>query len=188
MGAPQAHPGRIAILREILLSPFLLLFFAIFSFAYFLVIKYFITVSSYGIFLSSVPVPLLYVLSITSSFVLTISAYSVKISLKYGKMGAEEGAASMATVLIGSLITSCGCSAPVLGIVLYFLGANAILVGNAISFISANQYWLLGTILALNLLLSNYSLGRLSSLCTINRDGRVNAGNTRNGASSKRME
>ncbi len=176
----QAHPGRIAILREILLSPILLLFFSIFSAVYFLVIKYFITVSSYGIFLSSVPVPLLYLLSITSSFVLTIGVYSVKISVRYGKMGAEEGAASAATVLLGSLITSCGCSAPVLGIILYFLGANAIIVGNAISFIASNQYWLLGIIFMLNLMLSYYSLGRLSSVCTIGRSGRVKPSSPRN--------
>lgn len=165
-------PGKLLILKEVVLSRFLLFLIAAWI-IYYLFIKYMITISSQGIFLVTVPTYLLYILSFTSALLLAISAYSIHLSFKYRVLGLEEGAASAVTTFIGSLVTSCGCSAPILAVILYGLGVNAIGVSSSITFIAVNQDWLLGIVALVNIGLAYYSLGKVSKGCRIGKDRKI---------------
>lgn len=160
-------------MKGILLSPAFVVFLIIAAIIYYLFIKYIITISSQGIFLVTVPTFLLYLLAASSALLLTISAYSIHISYKYSVMGIEDGAASAVTTFIGGLVTSCGCSAPILAVILYGLGVNVIGVGSALTFLSVNQDWLLGIVVIVNLLLMYYSLGKVSSGCRMGKSGKI---------------
>lgn len=165
--------NRLLILREILTSPAYLILLIIFGVLYYFFIKYIVTVSSQGIFLVTIPTYLLYVLSASSALLLTVSAYSIHLSYKYSFLGIEDGAASAVTTFIGGLVTSCGCSAPLLAVILYGIGVNAIGVSSAMTFIAVNQYWFLGVVVLANLVLMYYSLGKVSSGCTITTKGKI---------------
>ncbi|HUB92410.1 MAG TPA: hypothetical protein VL945_00450 [Candidatus Saccharimonadales bacterium] len=169
------RPGRLLILKNAVTSPAFLILLVVAAAVYYLFIKYMITISSQGVFLVTAPWYLLYILSATSALLLTVSAYSIHISLKYSLMGLEDGAASAVTTFIGSLVTSCGCSAPILAVILYGIGVNAIGVSGAITFIAVNQAWLLGAVSLVNLLLTYHSLGKVSKGCKITRTGRITA-------------
>lgn len=169
------RPGRLSVLREILLSPTLFALLIAMAVVYYLFIKYIITVSSHGVFFVVVPTYILYLLSVTSALLLTVSAYTINLSFRYSTLGIEDGLASAATTFIGSLVTSCGCSAPILAVILYGLGVNAIGVSSAITFIAVNQVWLLTAVILLNLILVYYSLGKVSKGCSIDKSGKIRA-------------
>jgi hypothetical protein len=164
-------------LTGILTSPIFLVFLIVVAVIYYFFIKYIITISSQGLFLITVPTYLLYFLSASSALLLTTSAYSIHLSYKYRIMGIEDGAASAVTTFIGGLVTSCGCSAPILSVILYGVGVNVIGVSSAITFLAVNQDWLLGIVIILNLLLMYYSLGKVSSGCKIGRNGKITTKN-----------
>lgn len=167
-----ARPGKLSVLRDIFRSPAFIAVFVAIAVVYYLIIKYVITISSRGIFLVSVPIYLLYILSVTSSLLLTCSLYEIHLSYKYRVLAVGDGAASVITTFAGSLVTSCGCSAPLLATILYGLGANVIGVSGAIAFIAVNEAWLLGIVVAVNLILVYHSLGKISRGCVI-RKGRI---------------
>jgi hypothetical protein len=165
--------SKTSLLKGILSSPIFLILFILASIGYYFLIKYIITLSNQGLALVTVPVVMLYLVSVSAGLLLTISIYSVNLSLKYSVRGVSEGGASVITTFLGSLVSSCGCSAPILGEILYALGANAIGVSGALSFVSSNQYLLLGIIVLINLGLIYYSLSRLSQECKITKNGRI---------------
>ncbi len=160
---------------EITRSPPLIALFIAGAILYYFLIEYVITISSQGIFLITMPLYLLYSVSVSSALLLTISAYSILLSRKYGMMGLENGTASAVTTLAGGLVTSCGCSAPILGTILYLLGANAIGVSGTITFVATNQEGLMAAVILANILLAYYSLGRLAKGCSIDPAGNVRA-------------
>lgn len=168
-------PNRLLIFKNILSSPAYIVLLIAVAVLYYFFIKYIITISSRGIFMVTVPTYLLYILSASSALLLTVSAYSIALSYKYSFMGIEDGAVSAVTTFIGGLVTSCGCSAPLLAVILYGIGVNAIGVSSAITFIAVNQDWFLGVVVLINLVLMYYSLGKVSSGCTISRNGKVTA-------------
>ncbi len=175
----HAKPSRLLLLKDIARKPSLASLFVAGSILYYLFIRYIITISSQGVFLITMPLYLLYAVSISSALLLTVSAYSMRLSYAHGLMGISDGTASAATTVVGSLVTSCGCSAPVLGTILYLLGANAIGVSGAIAFIATNQEWLMAAVILANLLLAYYSLGRLTYGCVLDSSGKVKAKKTR---------
>ena len=174
-GKRTRRPNRILVLRGMLLSPYFIASFVVASILYYLLIKYVIEASSSGVFFLTVPIYLLYLLSMSSGFLLSTSIYSVGISMRYGPLGVGDGAASAALTLVGGLVTSCGCTTPLLATVLYSIGANALSVGGAISFVSANQDWMLSAVILLNAAFVYYSLGKVSRGCTIGPGGRLSA-------------
>lgn len=165
-------PGRLAILKDILKTPVFLAILIVSCIAYFFFIRYMIAISSEGLVLVTVPIYLLYLVAITSGLLLTASLYSLRLSFGYRIMGAGSGIVSIATSFIGGLLSSCACSAPILGVIMYDIGFNALGVSSAISFVSANQYPLLSAVILVNLALLYYSLGKTSSSCTI-KNGRI---------------
>lgn len=169
----QKRANRLLILKNIFSSPAFIILLIIVAVAYYFFIKYVISISSHGVILITAPTTLLYALSASSAFLLTISIYSIQLSFKYSLLGIEDGVASAVTTFLGSLVTSCACSAPILAVILYTVGVNAIGVSSAISFIAVNQDWLLGVVALANFLLAYYSLGKISSGCSIDRSGRI---------------
>ncbi len=155
---------RYIFLKRIFSSPIMILAFALISILYYFLIHFLITASSHGLFLITLPSYFIYVLALTSSLLMTISIYQIHISFKNRILAAGEGATSAITTIAGGLITSCGCSSPILSTILYGIGVNIIGVSGAISFVASNQEWLVGIAILVNLVLSYYSLGKLDRL------------------------
>lgn len=165
-------PGRFLVFKSIFSSPFSLVLLATASIAYYYFIRYIIRISGSGLALVTAPIYLIYLTVVTSGLLLTISIYSLHLSLKSMASEVSEGAASVVTVFIGSLVSSCGCSAPILGTILYGIGFDSVGVSGILSFVGSNQYLLLGIISLANLLLIYYSLGKLSGECKL-KNGRI---------------
>ncbi len=155
---------RYIFLKRIFSSPIMVLAFAVIAILYYFLIHFLITISSHGLFLITLPSYFIYMLSLTSSLLMTISIYQIHISLKNRILAVGEGATSAITTIAGGLITSCGCSSPILSTILYGIGVNIIGVSGAISFVASNQEWLIGIAILANLILSYYSLGKLYRL------------------------
>lgn len=168
-----ARPGRLLILRGILSTPFSIALFIASGIGYYLLIDYIILASSKGLALVTAPLYMIYIVAITSALLLTVSVYSIRLSLRYELQGISEGTASVLTTFIGSLISSCGCSAPILAVILYSIGVNAFGVSSALSFINSNQYLLLGIVSLVNLLLIYYSVGKVAEGCRIDKKGKI---------------
>ncbi len=155
---------RYVFLKRIFFSPIMILVFAVIAILYYFLIHFLITASSHGLFLITLPSYFIYVLALTSSLLMTISIYQIHISLKNRLLAAGEGATSAITTIAGGLITSCGCSSPILSTILYGIGVNIIGVSGAISFVASNQEWLIGIAILVNLVMSYYSLGKLATI------------------------
>lgn len=140
--------------------------------AYYYFILYIIRISNSGLVLITAPIYLIYLTVATSAVLLTVSIYSLRLSLKNMASDVSEGAASIVTVFIGSLVSSCACTAPILGTILYGIGFDSLGVSGALSFVGSNQYLLLGIVSLANLFLIYYSLGKLSGACRL-RNGRI---------------
>lgn len=160
---------RITLLRRIFTSPRFILLFAVMAIAYYFLVRFIITASSQGLFLTTMPVYYIYALAMTSSLLITISIYQIAASFKQKFTAAGEGAASAITTIAGGLVTSCGCSSPILTTILYDIGINVIGVSGTISFIASNQEWLISIAILANLALSYYSLGTRSKNRTSRR-------------------
>ena len=163
-GNQAARSPRIALLRRIFSSPKFIFLFAAMAVAYYFLMRFIITASSRGLFLTTMPVYYIYALALTSSLLITISIYQIAASFKQKLTAAGEGAASAITTIVGGLVTSCGCSSPILTTILYGIGINVIGVSGTISFIASNQEWLISIAILVNLGLSYYSLGMHSRI------------------------
>lgn len=168
---------KIIFLEKIVTSPVFLIIFLVSCLVYYFVIEYIILSSSNGLFIVTVPTYLLYALVVTSALLLTISVYSIHLSFRYKINSLTEGAVSAVTVFFGSLVTSCGCSAPLLSVLLYSIGVNAIGVSGVISFLSYAQEPILIVMILINLIFIYYSLGKISSTCRIGKDGKISLKN-----------
>ncbi|MCL5433887.1 MAG: hypothetical protein M1538_02840 [Candidatus Marsarchaeota archaeon] len=104
----------------------------------------------------TIPPLLLYSLIISSSILLTISVYTIKHSgFSYSKT--SSGLIGTATALLGSVISGCGCTAPLL----FSLTTFGISISQLImldSFIFNNSSLLFGVMIVINLFLIIYYL------------------------------
>ena len=159
--------SRFAVLKYALSSWFSLSVLIISTAIYFGVYYYMILASSEGAYIVTAPIYLTYAIIFTSALLLTIGIYSTKNALLRLRSSTSESTASIITLIAGGLFTSCGCSTPILGTILYTLGVGIIGRTNAIIFVSSNQAYLLLAILLINLLMIYYYLGKASSACVI---------------------
>ncbi len=161
-------PRRAKALKKVFSKP-LYISIAIAAFiAYYLFYNYLIRLSSYGIFITTVPMYLVGLLIATSAILLSLSVFGIVESRRRRKLLSKSAipssAISVAMPSVGGLVASCGCETPILGSILYPLGLNFMVVGNVISFISRYNFALLGGFIMINLIMIFYQLGKVPQI------------------------
>lgn len=142
---------------------------AIIAIAYYFLIQYVIALNAPGgyIFITT-PAILFYLLAISASVLLVISAYSIRLSIL--TMQSElEGAASVISAVLGGIIAGCNCSVPIIASILYLFALNAATVSTIIAVIGNYQIEIFGLLILFNIAVSYYHLSRLSATCTISK-------------------
>jgi hypothetical protein len=132
---------------------------------YYFLITELVRYQNKGILLLTAPTPLIYALVISASIMFTLGIYAIKNTLR-SKRQASASAIGTITTLFTSIITGCGCSAPLL----YSITA----LGLSISEVSSLEVFLvkytipiISIMLAINVLLILYYLNKISKTCRI---------------------
>ena len=99
-------------------------------------------------------------LILSSSILLVIATFIIRSTSK--PSGYAGGAYSIIINLLGSLFVSCGCQAPLLATLLYFIGLNAVEVSFLYSFFASYNAFILLAFIIINILLIYYYLGTAS--------------------------
>jgi hypothetical protein len=132
---------------------------------------------------TSLPSYLVYLLIITSSMLLSLGVFSVRIHLGNSNIRkASSGIYGVVSTVFGGIIAGCGCQAPLLYSVFSTLGINIIDANTVVTAIGNNQTPLFSVLVVLNLAFLYYMLSTLSKDCSI-RNGRILAGSKKNGVS-----
>lgn len=128
--------------------------------AYYYLITYLLSIQQQGIPITSVPVYLIYLLSVVSSVTLTIALYSASNTRKNSaKISATS--VSAATTLFGGVISGCGCQAAILFNVLAIgVGSGEATLINTV--VSENATIVFLALIVLNLSVIVYYLQKLS--------------------------
>ena len=99
-------------------------------------------------------------LILSSSILLVIATFIIKSASK--PSGYAGGAYSVIVSLLGSLFVSCGCQAPLLATLLYFIGLNAVEASFLYSFFASYNAFILLAFIIINIFLTYYYLGMAS--------------------------
>ncbi len=136
--------------------------------AYFFLMDFLLRYQNYGTLIVSVPMYVLYLLSITASISLTIGIYSIGNTRNNLAKGTGSTAGTV-SAFAGSLVGGCGCHAPLLATIITLFGfsgaafpADVLLTGYATEIFAA--------LIIINIAISIYYLNRLSDQkCRIDR-------------------
>lgn len=154
-------------LKEVYRPKYILLN-AAFAIAYYFIIQYLLSIQQNGIPITSVPLYLIYLLSIVSSVTLTIAVYSISNTRKnHAKLSATG--VSAATTLFGGVVSGCGCQAAILfNLIAISAGTGeATLINTSIA---NNAPLIFVAMIILNLFVVTYYLEKLSKpACRIKR-------------------
>ncbi len=160
--ASASGPGRARILFRLLTSEVYVGIALAGALAYFAVISYLVSSSNYGIFLITVPIYMVYAMVSTAGILLAMGVYSIRSALLSARAAAGEGALSAVLPAVGSMAVTCSCTYPFLGSILIFFGASSLTVSAVISYVASYQLWILAAVIAVNLALIYYYLGKLA--------------------------
>lgn len=138
------------------------------AFGYYFLIQYLLSIQQNGIPITSVPLYLIYALSIISSITLTIAIYSIKNSQR-NKAKISATGVSAATTLVGGVVSGCGCQAAILFNVLAIAaGTGEATLINTI--VTENAPLIFAAMIILNLFVVTYYLDKLSKpACKVKR-------------------
>lgn len=146
--------------RKIYTSRYALLNAASF-FVFYYALEYVLSAQQHGIPTSSVPISMIYALSLSSSFAFTVSIFYILRSVRKAS-GLTAGSASAATAVVGGIVSGCGCQAAILsGIIAPLAGTGeATLLSIAVS---ENASLIFSALIILNIALGIYYLNRSSA-------------------------
>ena len=159
----ESRIGRLAVVVSLIRSPAYQAIMTGAALLYFLIFYNLITASNYGIFLVTIPIYLVYIMVASAGFLLSLSVFSIKTALLGRASAAGEGALSAILPTVGSLVATCACSYSLLASLLAFIGINAFEISSVVSSISLYQLWLIIAIIAINLVMIFYYLGKVAN-------------------------
>ncbi|MDE1869846.1 MAG: hypothetical protein KGH71_02560 [Candidatus Micrarchaeota archaeon] len=161
--------GVFEIFKAIFKSRLIIALTAIVAIAYYFLIQYVIALNAPGGFIFvTTPAIMFYLLAISASVLLIISAYSIRLSLL--TMESEfEGAASIISTVLGGVIAGCNCSVPIISSILYLFALNAATVSDVVAFVGNYQLEIFALLILFNIAVSYHHLERLSATCTIKK-------------------
>ncbi len=122
---------------------------------------YLVSAENYGAFILLMSPYLLYALVVTSGILFAISVFAVANSLASRRMGIEGGIIGVLMPSIGGVVASCACTFPIIASVLLFFGVNTLEAAGIISLVNSYQLWIMLAMIAANLAIIYYYLGRL---------------------------
>lgn len=163
----KPHSNTVPMLKHVLKSPTFLGITAAGAVLYYIIIHYIILLSNSGLFFLTVPPYLIYASVLVSAVPLGLAAYAARYSLLRGRIEVGGGILSIGTTLAGALVSSCGCSAPLLGSLLYYVGFNILSVSSVLVSINSYQIYLIALGMAINLFFAYYFINKLSAGCII---------------------
>ena len=163
--------GRVNAAKAIFLRPRFALFALVSGILYYGFFQFVAGVGSHGIFLITLPEYAVAATSAASAVLLTIAVYiTYNAGRQEVKKGAVEGGVvSAASTFVGGMVAGCGCSAPLLGTLLYAAGVNVLGVSSAINYTGKYQVPIVGIVILIDVLLSYYYLGVSDMRCRVNR-------------------
>jgi len=131
---------------------------------YFLLFRFLITSSNYGIVLITLPTFLVILLIMTASILLTVNVYVLRQAFSRSRVttGVSRGVFSFLSILVGGLSAGCACQAPILFGILYFLGLNSIEASSLVVAFAEYQTWITISIIILNTFLIFLSVLRIA--------------------------
>lgn len=137
--------------------------------AYYSIITYILSIQQHGIPVTSVPLYLIYLLSIVSSITLTIAVYSIK-NTRRNNAKVSATSVSAASTLFGGVISGCGCQAAILfNILAVGVGTGEATLINTI--VAENAPFIFGTLIIINIFVISYYLEKISSpKCRLKRN------------------
>ncbi len=163
--------GRVNAAKAIFLRPRFALFALAAGMLYYALFQFVAGIGSHGIFLITLPEYAVAAASAASAVLLTIAVYTTynagRQEVKKGAVGG--GVVSAVSTFIGGMVAGCGCSAPLLGTLLYAVGINVFGVSSAINYIGKYQMPIIGIVILIDVLLSYYYLGVSAVRCRVNR-------------------
>jgi len=145
--------------RYIFTKRFYFLEFVLGSFIYAMIYFAIISTNKF-IILSRLSEVLIGLLILSSSILLVIATFIIKSASK--PSGYAGGVYSVIINLLGSFFVSCGCQAPLLVTLLYFIGLNAVEASYLYSFLASYNAFILLAFIIINILLIYYYLGMAS--------------------------
>ncbi len=154
--------NRLKALTGIFSKPLYAIIGILSSIGYFTLFYLMVKSSNYGIFLLTVPVYVIYVISVTSGILLSLSLFSIFKSLLSVRTGVAGGVLSVVLPSVGSTVITCACSYPIIGTFLLFVGVNALELSAAISTLARYDTAAAFLIIAINVVAIYYYLGRIA--------------------------
>jgi heme/copper-type cytochrome/quinol oxidase subunit 3 len=138
--------------------------------AYFYFIKYLIAFQDKGVFIASIPVYMLVILSITSAITFTIAIYSIN-NTRRNQAKITASTTSVLSVVASAMIGGCGCQVSILaGLAGIVAGASGAFALNVV--LAENSFYIISAIVAINILLAIYYVNKLSKpACLISKGG-----------------
>jgi hypothetical protein len=130
---------------------------------YYFVFNYLVSLNNIGIVINSGPVYFVYLLAITASVLLTLTAYSVSLRLRSGlRKASPMGFVATITPIIGGGVTGCACQAPILYNLLYFVGLNSFEASGFVTLVAAYALEIDAALILLNLVAAYAVLSKIS--------------------------
>ena len=155
-------PSRPAALIKIFSHPLYIIVAAASASAFFYLFRYIVSASNYGVFLYLGPIYLVYLLVATSGVLFSISVFAIVYSLASRRTEASSSIISILLPSIGGLVAGCACAFPLIASILLFVGINTFEAAGLISSINSYQVWIMLAMVAINLGIIYYYLGRFN--------------------------
>ena len=130
------------------------------SLLFYYLFYYLVAAENYGAFILFIPVYLLYALVLTSGVLFAISVFTVANSIASRRLGVEGSIVGVLMPSIGGMVASCACAFPIMTSVLLFFGVNTLEAAGIISIVNSYQSWIMLAMIAANLAMIYYYLGR----------------------------
>lgn len=139
----------------------------------YVIFTYFVLYSNRGIFLVAAPLPLIYLLAVTGGIVIAIATFAITINTIMPTEKLSGEALGVIIPAIGSMLSSCACTYPVIATVLLAAGINAFAVSNFVYLVNLYQWKILAGLVVLNLLLAYHYLGVVAKGCSTRKGRRT---------------
>ncbi|MGC8623114.1 MAG: hypothetical protein ACP5TK_00380 [Candidatus Micrarchaeia archaeon] len=161
--------GIASVMGDIFKSPYYVVLAVIVAFIYYYLIIYLVQVDNSGAFLITIPSYLIYALVFASSILLTVSVYSIRKAFNATKSGLGGGVLSAISTFFSALIFSCGCTAPLLNIVLGLFALNIGTIVSLRNFLASYQALIVSAIIVIDVVFIFYQLSKLTKTCALDK-------------------
>ena len=179
-------PNRTLLLKTIYSKPVSIIVTAIFILMYYVLFENIISISAGNLVpILATPIYLIYALIVTSAILLFLSAYNLKISISNLRNSIYSGI-SVGSTILGGIIAGCECQVPLLSLIMYNLGLNSISVSTVISLAGEYEVVIIAILVLSNTFFIYYSLGKMSSTCSIKNGNVVARKMAQSGAAKKK--